>query len=65
VLGRPLEVSAVAEASLRGAAVHVRERLGEPVGEAPIAGTVLPRFERTRLYRAARARQRDLYEGVT
>jgi gluconokinase len=65
VLGRPLAVSAVQEASLRGAATFVRERLGEALLEAPIAGTVLPREQRTRLYREARARQRDLYEGVT
>jgi gluconokinase len=65
VLGRPLAVSAVQEASLRGAATFVRERLGEALPEAPIAGTVLPREQRTRLYREARARQRDLYEGVT
>ncbi len=65
VLGRPLRVSAVREASLRGAEMFVRERLGEPFPEAPLAGTVLPRPDRTSLYREARARQRDLYEGVT
>ena len=65
VLGRPLEVSGVDEASLRGAAAVVRARLGEPVPEPPIAGTVEPRQERHEAYRVARQRQRDLYEGVT
>ena len=65
VLGRPLLLSAVEEASLRGAASVVRERLGEPVPEAPIAGVVDPRRERHEAYRVARQRQRELYGGVT
>jgi gluconokinase len=64
-LGRPVHVSAVEEASLRGAEAFVRERIGEPLEPPAIARTVEPRQERTRLYRVARARQRDLYEGVT
>lgn len=65
VLERPLELSGVAEASLRGAAAIVRERLGEPVEPAPIVGVVSPRQERAESYRSARERQRHLYEGVT
>jgi gluconokinase len=61
VLGRPLELSAVREASLRGAALVVR---GE-APDAPVAGTVLPRPERTGVYRSARARQQALYEGAS
>lgn len=65
VLGRELAVSGVDEASLRGAAAVVRERLGEPLDEAPVARSVLPRRERRESYRVARERQRHLYEGVT
>lgn len=65
VLGRPLHVSAVAEASLRGAAAVVGARLGEPVEEPGLAGVVEPRSERHEAYRLARRRQRDIYEGVT
>jgi gluconokinase len=61
VLGRPIERSAVHEASLRGAALLVRGE--EPTLER--AGTVLPRPERTEVYRSARARQQELYEGAS
>jgi len=61
-LGRPLLVSGVEEASLRGAEAIVRGRLGEPAGDAPIAGVVEPRPERTAIYGVARARHRKLYE---
>jgi gluconokinase len=61
VLGREIAVSAVPEASLRGAAMLVR---GDQPGAAPIAGMVSPRLERTRVYRGARARQQELYEGA-
>jgi gluconokinase len=62
VLGRPLLLSGVAEASLRGAEAIVRERLGEPLDDAPVADVVEPRPERTAIYGVARARQRKLYE---
>lgn len=65
VLGREIALSGVEEASLRGAAAVVRERLGEPVGQPPVTGLVSPRRERFESYRVARERQRHLYEGVT
>jgi gluconokinase len=61
-LERPVEVSAVAEASLRGAAVVVLERLGCSVARAPVREVVEPRPERFEALRAARIRQRELYE---
>jgi sugar (pentulose or hexulose) kinase len=65
VLGRPLQVSGVEEASARGAAVLVLERLGEMPEPAPVAEEVRPREDRTRIYRTARRRQRALYDAVT
>lgn len=43
VLGRPLEVSAVAEGSARGAALVALERLGLPLPSPPAGRLVLPR----------------------
>jgi gluconokinase len=63
-LGRPLQVSGVAEASARGAAVLALERLGETPDPAPISEEVRPRDERTLIYRSARERQRELYDAV-
>jgi gluconokinase len=60
-LGRPIVVSAVEEASLRGAAVIAFEQLGEDVPEAPLGKTFEPRLEHADAYRAARERQRRLY----
>ena len=60
-LGRPLVVSAVEEASLRGAAVVALEQLGEEVADAPLGKTFEPRAEHAAAYRAARERQRRLY----
>jgi sugar (pentulose or hexulose) kinase len=54
VLGRPVEVSAVAEGSARGAAVMALERLGLDVPEAPIERMVEPRLERHEIHRRAR-----------
>ncbi len=65
VLGRELAVSAVDEASLRGAAALVRERLGEETPPPRVERVVTPRRERHASYRVARERQRQLYEGVT
>jgi gluconokinase len=64
-LARPVHVSGVPEASLRGAAVLALERRGHDVAEAPIAGAVEPRADRADEYRAAREEQQKLYEALT
>ena len=64
-LGRPVSVSGVEEASLRGAAVSALERLGETPAEAPQRRVVEPRAEHAAAYAAARARQRALYRAAT
>jgi gluconokinase len=64
-LGRPLTISGVEEASLRGAAVFALERLGETPAPAPLGRVVEPRLERADAYRAARERQLRLYEAAT
>jgi gluconokinase len=64
-LGRHLTVSAVEEASLRGAAVLTLERLGKPSPPAPLGRVVEPRTDRADAYRAARERQQWLYDAVT
>ena len=64
-LARPIAVSGVPEASLRGAAVLALERRGHEVGKAPIAGVVDPRADRAEAYRAAREAQQKLYEALT
>jgi len=61
-LARPVTVSAVPEASLRGAAVLALERLGHEAGEAPIAEVVEPRADPAEAYRAAREAHQRLYE---
>jgi gluconokinase len=61
-LARPVAVSGVPEASLRGAAVLALERAGHEPVEAPIAGVVEPRPERAEAYRAAREEQQRLYD---
>jgi gluconokinase len=63
-LTRPLTVSGVREASLRGAAVLALERLGESPPPAPLGRVVEPRPDRAAAYRAARDRQRGLYEAA-
>ena len=63
VLGRPLEVSGVAEGSARGAAVLELERLGLPLPDAPIARVVEPRAGRHEIHLHARAAQRALIES--
>jgi gluconokinase len=65
VLERPVTLSAVDEASARGAAVYVLERLGEKPDRAPLAAVFEPRPERADAYRELRERQRALYEAVT
>jgi gluconokinase len=64
-LARPIVLSRVREASLRGAAVLTLERLGEKPREAPLGRVVEPRGEHADAYRAARERQRALYDAVT
>jgi gluconokinase len=59
-LARPVVLSGVEEASLRGAAVAVVE---EPA-EAPLARAFHPREERAEAYRSARKRQQRLYEVI-
>ena len=61
-LARPVAVSRVPEASLRGAAVLALERSGHEVAEAPIGEIVEPRPERAEAYRSAREEQQRLYE---
>jgi gluconokinase len=46
VLARPVTVSKVEEASLRGAAVAILERLGYDAAEAPLGEVFHPREER-------------------
>ncbi len=64
-LARPITVSGVNEGSLRGAAVLALERLGESPPPAPLGRVVEPRVDRADAYRAARERQRRLYEAAT
>jgi sugar (pentulose or hexulose) kinase len=54
----------VREASLRGAAVLALERLGESPAPAPLGHVVEPRADRAQAYRAARERQRQLYDAA-
>ena len=61
-LARPVLVSAVPEASLRGAAVSVLQGMGDEPAEAPTAGVFHPREERAEAYRSAREQQQRLYE---
>jgi gluconokinase len=65
VLERPVTLSAVDEASSRGAAVVTLERLGHTPHEVPGGREFSPRRDRAEAYRLARERQRDLYRGVT
>jgi len=64
-LARPITASAVSEASLRGAALRVLERQKKPIPEAPLGRVFEPREERIEAFRAARERQRRLYDAVT
>jgi gluconokinase len=64
-LARPITVSAVPEASLRGAAVLALEREEQEVADAPTATVVEPRADRAEAYRAAREEQQRLYDALT
>ena len=59
-LARPVLLSGVEEASLRGAAVAV---VSDPA-EAPIRDTFHPREDRAEAYRSARDRQQRLYDAL-
>jgi gluconokinase len=61
-LARPVAVSGVPEASLRGAAVLALERGGHDVAEASITEVVEPRPDCADAYRAAREEQQRLYD---
>ena len=61
-LARPVLVSAVPEASLRGAAVSVLQRMGHEPGDAPTGEVFHPREDRAEAYRSAREDQQRLYE---
>ena len=61
-LGRPVRVSGVPEASLRGAAVATLGRIGCQVVDAAPGIVFGPRQERADAYRSARDRQQRLYE---
>lgn len=61
-LARPVSVSGVPEASLRGAAVLALERAGHEPAEAAIEDVVEPRADRAEAYRAAREEQQRLYD---
>ena len=64
-LGRPVTMSAVREASLRGAAVIALGRIGVEAELAPLGPVVGPRPDKAEAFREARERQRRLYEVVT
>jgi gluconokinase len=64
-LARPITMSGVREASLRGAAALVLERLGQSPPVAPVGRVIEPRQDRVEVFRAARERQRWLYEAAT
>jgi gluconokinase len=64
-LARSITASAVKEASLRGAAVRVLEREGKQIPAAPLGRVFEPRQDRIEAFRAARERQRELYDAVT
>ena len=60
VLGRPVEVSGVPEASARGAAAIAFERVGVALPAAPIARVVETRLDRHEIHLVAREVQREL-----
>jgi gluconokinase len=60
VLGRPIELSAVREASARGAALVELERRGLPFPAAPVARVFEPRADRHEIHVEALAEQRAM-----
>jgi gluconokinase len=65
VLGLPVTLAAVDEASARGAAVVALGRLGIEAPPAPLGRRFEPRPDRVEEHRQARERQRVLYETLT
>jgi gluconokinase len=65
VLERPLALSAEPEASARGAAVAVLERLDHAPPPPPVSRVVTPRKDRAEAYRSAMERHLRLMRGVT
>jgi gluconokinase len=63
VLGRPVEVSGVAEGSARGAALVVFERLGLSVPPAPTARVVEPRAAQHEIHLRSREVQRNTMQN--
>jgi gluconokinase len=68
VLGEPMYVSAVPEASSRGAALLVLEAIGAlpdlGAAPAPLGREYQPDAARRKIYRAAMERQRQLYQRL-
>ena len=63
-LARPVTLSGVPEASLRGAAVAAVERAGGEAAPAPLGEVFEPRPDRAEAYRSARERQQQVYEEL-
>jgi len=65
VLGMPLSLSVEPEASIRGAALLALEALGAPAPpQLPAGATIVPDPGRHGVYRAARERQKRLYDNI-
>ena len=62
VLGEPLYPSEEMEASIRGAAIFVLEKLGRPAPPLHLGRPVRPRSRYAKLFAAAREEQRALEE---
>ncbi|HUJ55104.1 MAG TPA: FGGY-family carbohydrate kinase [Gaiellaceae bacterium] len=63
-LARPVRISGVPEASLRGAAVLALAREGHEADPAPLGDVLHPREHRAEAYRTAREAQRQLYDAL-
>ena len=63
-LARPVTISEVPEASLRGAAVLALARAGHEADEAPLGDVLHPREDRAEAYRLARDAQQELYDRL-
>jgi len=63
-LARPVTISEVPEASLRGAAVLALAREGREADDAPLGDVLHPREDRAEAYRAAREDQQRLYDEL-
>jgi gluconokinase len=63
VLGRPVELSAVAEGSARGAALVALERLGLPIPASPIARIIEPRATQYEIHLRSREVQRPTMQN--